>query len=315
MILQRRSAAALACLLLVAPAWAHDASRPNGHATAGELAVMLVLMLLALAYARGVARAWHAVGRSRAVAPRHVVAFGAGWLAVVAALLSPLDALAARSFAAHMIQHELLMVVAAPLLCLGRPLVAFLWMLSRPRRRQAAMLSRRPWTQRLGALCLGIGGAWLVHALVLWLWHLPVAFDAALTHEGLHIVQHLAFMASALCFWWSVLRPASRAAHGRALLSLFTTLLHTGALGALLAVSALPWYAAYASATAPLLDPLDDQQLGGLVMWVPAGSAYVAAGLLLAWRWVGFSATRRAGSRRRCSAEQPARAAGNVATR
>jgi hypothetical protein len=113
----------------------------------------------------------------------------------------------------------------------------------------------------------------------------PRLFDAALVSPGLHALQHLSFLATALLFWWPVLGPTARRQPGAALLSLFTTMLHTAALGALLALAASPWYAAYA-ATAPAAgwDPLADQQLGGLIMWVPAGTGYVAAALAIAAR-------------------------------
>ena len=88
-----------------------------------------------------------------------------------------------------------------------------------------------------------------MHAAALWLWHLPAWFDAALARNGVHALQHASFLFSALLFWWSVLGPATRAAHGTALASVFTTMLHTGALGALLALSPVAWYA-YAATTA-----------------------------------------------------------------
>ena len=130
--------------------------------------------------------------------------------------------------------------------------------------------------------------AWLLHAMALWLWHLPVLFDAALANEGIHALQHASFLVTALFFWWSVLGVNTRHDQGLALLSLFTTMVHTGALGALLTLSPVTWYAAYA-ATAPAfgLDALEDQQLGGLIMWVPAGLVYVSCGLVMAARWLG----------------------------
>jgi cytochrome c oxidase assembly factor CtaG len=130
--------------------------------------------------------------------------------------------------------------------------------------------------------------AWLVHAVALWAWHLPSWFDAALANNAVHALQHASFLFSALLFWWSVLGPANRSAHGVALVSVFTTMLHTGALGALLALSTVVWYPRYAQTAVALgWDPLEDQQLGGLVMWAPAGLAYLVVGLVLAARWVG----------------------------
>jgi putative membrane protein len=131
---------------------------------------------------------------------------------------------------------------------------------------------------------------WSLHAIALWGWHLPRLFEAALRDNGVHTLQHLSFLGTALLFWWSALKPAARGAQGKAMLYLFTTMVHTGALGALLTLSSVPWYPAYqASASALGLDLLEDQQLGGLVMWVPAGMAYVAAGLALAMRWAGLA--------------------------
>jgi cytochrome c2 len=93
-----------------------------------------------------------------------------------------------------------------------------------------------------------------------------VFFGAAAASEGLHFVQHASFFLTATLFWWTVLRREARALAGLA--ALFTTMLHTGALGALMALAKTPWYAGYA---------LEDQQLAGLVMWVPAGLAYPLA--------------------------------------
>ena len=119
---------------------------------------------------------------------------------------------------------------------------------------------------------------------------MPALFEAALANEAVHALQHIAFLLTALVFWWSVLGATTRKAQGIALLSLFTTMVHTGTLGALLTLSTVAWYPSYA-ATAPTwgLDALEDQQLGGIVMWVPAGLIYVVCGLVLTARWIGRS--------------------------
>jgi cytochrome c oxidase assembly factor CtaG len=127
-------------------------------------------------------------------------------------------------------------------------------------------------------------GAWCLHAAAIWVWHVPVLFDAALANEGVHIAQHSCFLGSALFFWWSVFgrgRPA-----GASIASLFTTMLHTSALGALLTIAPQPWYAPYAQASAFGLSALEDQQLGGLLMWVPGGIAYLIAGLYIVAAWL-----------------------------
>jgi putative membrane protein len=124
--------------------------------------------------------------------------------------------------------------------------------------------------------------AWALHAIALWAWHIPALFDGALQSEGLHILQHTSFLGTALFFWWAVLGhdPRGRYGAGHSFAYLFTTMLHTSALGALLALAPTPWYAPYVDTTVAYgFDPVQDQQLGGLVMWVPAGLAYVIAGL------------------------------------
>jgi putative membrane protein len=267
-------------LLLLALPLAARAHAVERSAASFEPWAAVLLGASALCYALGLRRLWSRAGRWRGVGAAQVAAFGSGWLVLALALLSPLDALGARLFAAHMVQHELLMVVAAPLLVLARPLVAWTWALAPAARRCAGAIARHPAWRRPWRCITAPLPAWLLHALALWGWHLPRFFDAALASDGLHVLQHACFLGTALVFWWSVLGPERP---GVALASLFATMLHSAALGALLALSARPWYAAYA-APAFGLTPLEDQQLGGLVMWVPAGFAYLFAALAIAGR-------------------------------
>ena len=186
-----------------------------------------------------------------------------------------------------MVQHELLMFVAAPLLVLGRPLALWAWAM--PQRASRAIgrffhhpAWRVPWLMVTGPLA-----AWLLHALALWLWHVPALFDAALNDSTVHAWQHVSFLLTALLFWWSVLGAVTRKEQGLALVSLFTTMVHTGALGALLTLARTPWYAHYFHGTSAFgINALQDQQLGGLIMWVPAGGIYILCGLLIAGRWL-----------------------------
>jgi putative membrane protein len=245
--------------------------------------VLVLLALSALWYAIGVLRLWRHAGVGRGISRMHTAAFASGWLALVLALVSPLDAFGARLFCAHMLQHELLMLVAAPLLVLGRPLAAWTWALSPAQRQVVGRWTRVRWWSATWALLTDPLAAWALHALALWLWHLPSWFEAALHNEAWHALQHASFLITALLFWWAVLGGDARArAGGFALLYLFTTMLHTGALGALLTMAPTPWYPSYAvSAGALGLDPVEDQQLGGLVMWVPGSVAYLMAGLVV----------------------------------
>lgn len=254
--------------------------------------VMACLAASAALYALGVARLWRRAGAGRGVRFAQAAAFAGGWLMLVAALVSPLDALGARLFSAHMLQHELLMVVAAPLLVLARPLSAWTWALPAAWRRRVGAATRHgAWRSTWSALTRPLS-AWSLHAIALWGWHLPGAFDAALSNAGVHAVQHLSFLGTALLFWWTTLGAATRRDRGAAVASLFTTMIHTGALGALMSLSPLLWYWPYARTSATLgMDPLADQQLGGLIMWIPAGLAYLMAALWIASTWL-----RRGGS-------------------
>jgi putative membrane protein len=249
--------------------------------------VLCCLGSSAVLYAVGLVRLWGRAGAGRGVRRIQASAYAAGSLVLVVALVSPLDPLGSELFSAHMVQHELLMIVAAPLLVLGRPLAVWTWALPFQWRGAVGQFFHRPawrvpWLFLTGALA-----AWVLHALALWLWHVPALFEAALANEAVHALQHIAFLLTALVFWWSVLGATTRKDQGIALLSLFTTMVHTGALGALLTLSATAWYPSYA-ATAPAwgLDALEDQQFGGLVMWVPAGLIYVVCGLVLGARWI-----------------------------
>jgi putative membrane protein len=246
--------------------------------------VFLVLLATALAvgaslYARGVTSLWRRAGSGRGIRRGQALNFALGWAALGASLLSPLDEWAERSFALHMVQHELLMVVAAPLIVLGRPLEAWAWALPPRADRRFAAALKVPASRRIARWTTQSLGAWLLHALALWGWHMPALFQAALRDPLVHILQHSCFFASALVYWWSVF-GRSRMRQGGAIASLFTTMLHTSVLGALLTFAPSPWYAAEA-AWAFGLSALEDQQLGGLIMWVPGGLAYMVAGLVL----------------------------------
>lgn len=239
-------------IALAAAAWPAVAAAHGGESGVGlaDAAVLAALGAAAGLYAQ-------ALRRGRGLAPRHAIAFAAGWLALLAALAPPLDRAAAGSFAAHMVQHELLMVVAPPLLILGRPFAAL-----------AATLPAR--AVRLAALPLAIPplAAVVLHGAALWVWHAPRLFDAGLDSDAVHALQHASFFWTAALFWWTVFR---RVRTGTAVLYVLATLIHGGALAALLTFAPAPLYAGAS---------LADQQLGGLIMWVPAGYAMLLAGLV-----------------------------------
>jgi len=250
---------------------------------------MLVSSLVVLVgvYALGVGRLWRNAGYGRGVRPLEVLAFATGWLTLVVALSPWIDEWSEQSLAAHMLQHELLMIVAAPLMAGGAPLLAMLWaMPSRVRHGLIATVQRTP-----APICwrtiAAPSSAFLLYGLALWIWHVPTLYDAALAHEGVHIIQHLCFFGTAALFWWGIVHGRQgRTGYGAAVVYLFVTAVHGGVLGALLTVSPRVWYAPYLAHHPAGLTSLEDQQLAGLLMWVPAGLAFTAGALFLFAAWL-----------------------------
>ncbi|MGZ8155314.1 MAG: cytochrome c oxidase assembly protein [Burkholderiales bacterium] len=277
-------------------ALAHANGVPE-HATIDPIGALL-LAFLALVYLRG---EWRL---SRRTPPRDArrwrgACFWLGWLALAVSLGPPLEAWTSDSFAAHMAQHEIMMLVASPLMVLARPYGFILWGLPQPLANVLARLMQARGTRRVGSsLCSPIV-AWLLHAAVLRSWHVPPAFEAALAHASVHWIQHITFFLSAVIFWWSVFAPGPLAERrGAAIMSVFTTAVHTSLLGTLLTFSTRAWYPTYALAANPWgLGAVEDQQLGGLIMWIPGGTVFLLAGLALTAMWLK-DAEKRASSLR-----------------
>jgi putative membrane protein len=245
------------------------------------------LALLLGVYGAGVACVWRRAGYGRGIRLFEALTFVSGWLALVAALSPPLDKWSETWLVAHMVQHELLMIIAAPLMAMSAPLIALLWaMPAALRHRLLAVVRRRPiaaaWTAVTAPLVV-----FLLHSLALWVWHLPALYDAALEHEGIHAVQHLCFFGTAALFWWGIAHGRyGRLGYGAAVVYIFATAVHGGVLGALLTFSPTVWYAPYVAHHPAGLTPLEDQQLAGLLMWVPGGLVFAAGGLALFAIWL-----------------------------
>lgn len=252
--------------------------------------VTLGIIAALLLYARGLQRIWRRAGPGRGVRHWEAWCFAAGMLLLVMAMVSPLDALGGTLFAAHMTQHVLLISAAAPLLVLGAPLTAMTWALPLPGRRAIGrIVNAGPGRGTLRWLALP-AVAWLLHAIAIWVWHVPALYSATVGSDLVHTAQHASFLGTAVLFWWAL---RDRATHGLGVLYLFTTAVHSSLLGALLAFSPQAWYAPY-EATAPLwgLTALEDQQIGGFIMWVPAGLVYFVAALALLASWLRMSGRR-----------------------
>jgi cytochrome c oxidase assembly factor CtaG len=191
-------------------------------------------------------------------------------------------------FSAHMLQHLLLVIIAAPLLVLGAPLLPLIWAFPKPARQglgrwwRQASLVRSLW-QTLSQPVL----VWLLYAFTLWIWHLPALYQAALEQVLIHELEHLTFFGTALLFWWLLIQPIGhrRMSYGAGVLFVFTTALHSGALGALITFAQRPLYPIYV-ARAWNTTALEDQQLAGLVMWIPMGIIYLITALALLALWL-----------------------------
>jgi putative membrane protein len=260
--------------------------------------IVIPIVLSGILYAIGVTRLRQV--NTKVVSGLDVACFVAGWLTLIIALVSPLHPWGSVLFSAHMTQHELLMLVAAPLLVLGRPMVPFLWAFPKTTARHLSAWTKATAWQRFWRAITAPFVAWLIHAIVLWGWHVPFLFQATLESEWIHALQHASFFGSALLFWWAILHGRERgASSGAAVLYLFTTALHSSLLGMLLTFARTVWYPVYNGTTLSWgLTPLEDQQLGGLIMWVPAGAVYIVAALALFAGFLRESESRARGSER-----------------
>ncbi len=265
-----------------------------------EPAVAVILALTAFVYGRGRARL-----RRRIVGTgenRRAVAFYGGLVVLAAALMSPLGALASTLFSAHMVQHLLLMLVAAPLLVLARPTAALVAGLPAPGRD----LLRRPGLRGRNAVA-GLRGrnavaglrttarvlvnplvVLAVGTLVLWAWHMPSLYEAALAHEPVHVLEHASFVGAAVLFWSLVVASGARRGVGRpiAILLVFASGVQSTALGAVLLLASTALYPAHAAGARVWdMSPLEDQELAGALMWGPPALLYVVVMGWLLFRW------------------------------
>lgn len=243
----------------------------------GEVHAEVVVGVLALAgvYATAVVRS------RRGMRLAQPLAFFAGCAAVLLALNGPLHDLSDRYlFSAHMVQHLVLTLVAPPLWLLGTPA----WMLDGLIERTRALGTER-WLRAATAPLTAFGA----YAVALIAWHVPAPYNAALEHHGWHIVQHLTLMATGVLGWWPILSQSSRAPalpYAGQLLYLFAFGMPMTVVAAMVAGAERVLYPFYAAAPRVVdLDPLADQHLGGIIMWVPAGVIPLVAFTVVFFRW------------------------------
>jgi putative membrane protein len=249
--------------------------------------ILGILVLTAFLYRRGLAHL--GARRRQLVRPAHIAAFAGALLALAIALASPLELAASSVFAAHMVQHLLLMLVVAPLLVCGRPVLVLGRAVPLRGRRLFVRVRARPSVRSARDALLHPVSAWVIGVVVLWAWHLPALYEVALPHDALHALEHASLIATAALVWALALGRARRslaipAASGL----LLATALQSSALGAVLALAQQPLYPIHAS-VAPSwgLTPLEDQQLAGGLMWVPPGIVYTVVIAALLAHWLG----------------------------
>lgn len=256
--------------------------------------VIAGIVITGLLYWRGVAYASH-----RGLAPHHrwwhSLAFVCGLLVTFIALDSPLDSLVDQFFWAHMVQHELLILVSAPLLLYGEPAM-MVWRAVPLGGRRAALgwAFRATLPRRIGQVIARVFGQprviWALFLAVFLVWHLPSLYDLALRNESVHIVEHVMFLGAALLFWAQVV--PSRPLHRNMSFLMQAVYVGTSAivmngLAAVYMYSTAPMYAYYAALPRPpgTMSALVDQHYAGSVMDVPGTILFFMAicALLVLW--------------------------------
>ncbi len=210
-------------------------------------------------------------------------ALAAAVVVTLVVTVSPVGEELETRLSTHMVQHMVLILVSAPLLALAAPGQPVLVGMPRPLRSAVVGVRRRLPL----ASVTGPHAAWALHIAALWAWHLPAAYDAALRSESVHLVEHACFLSTAWLFWWHLATIGRRRLRGPvALLYVVAAVPPGAALGAVLTFASRPLYPVQAAhAAASGINPVTDQRIGGLVMWVPLDFAYLAlaVGLFAAW--------------------------------
>jgi putative membrane protein len=262
-------------LIVAHGTFSHDAL---GNWAFDPVSVGVTALILAL-YANG----WRPGNNGR-----RTVAFVTGVTAGLIAVVSPIHVAAEQALAWHMVQHVILIGVAAPLLAVSVP--GGTLMRGMGLRVAGASRSIRRWggfgPDRLRRLRSPIG-RWLVFVLVFWGWHTTRLYSAAVEHGWVHSVEHVSFVVVSFAVWSSVLGPARASGNDPAIrvIVVFLLGLQGVILSALMTFSPQPWYPVYVDSLGA--DALADQHLAGVLMWIPLGVLYTAIGVWATMNWVG----------------------------
>lgn len=282
-------------LILIALFFVIDGRAAQAHAIDTESSlswtldpwIVVPLLTTGMLYLLGTARLLTRSHAGRRARTSHFALFATGWLTLAGALISPLHSLGERLFFVHMVEHESIMAISAPLIVLARPIGTMMWAFPRRVRLGLRTALNAPAVRTCWRWLSAPRIATLLHGIAIWAWHAPPLFDAAVTNVVLHRLQHLSFLVTAVLFWWAIFYCRDR---GVAAWDVFITMLHTSVLGALISLGPRVLYhvqTEHAQNWGFL--PLEDQQLAGIVMWVPAGTIYAGIAIWLVAQWIKTS--------------------------
>lgn len=268
-------------LLLPTLAFAHAGEHDNWWTL--DPFIITPMLLLGFLYLSGLLLLRRRKHAGMSMQPLALSCAALGGLALFFALIWPLDAFSESSFAMHMAQHMLLISVAGPLLALARigiPVNAAIAAVSSAT--ATALSLPRKWLR----LLLMPSVVFILHGAVIWIWHAPLLFELALRVEWIHTLEHLSFLIAGYWYWTVLIRHGENEGYASASLSVLSTLMHTGLLGALITFAPHPLYSTYIQTQGSIGMALQDQQLAGLLMWIPVGACYLIGGLAFVAAWL-----------------------------
>jgi cytochrome c oxidase assembly factor CtaG len=256
--------------------------------------VILVLTAIGVFYTHGWCRLRTLPGeqRGRLATRGRLAAYLGGLLILGLALMSPIDVLGGQFFFMHMIQHLLLVMIVPPLLWLASPLPFVMWGVPVQARHQIGkwLRPRSAFRRRLRMLTPP-GMAWMLYVAALLGWHDPGAYQAALQSDLIHDLEHLSFFVTAMLFWWHVIQAAPYVhkglVRGARMAYVLAAVPPNMAAGVTIAFSGEPIYKYYTGV--PRLwgmTVMQDQMLGGILMWIPGSMMYIVAALVLISSWL-----------------------------
>ena len=272
--------------LMAALCLASWASLASAHLVAGGEApvvggqwsdrlVETMLIVSLLAYSIGLARALARAPGRWPVAKWRVASFFGAIAILALALLSPIDELADVFFAVHMGQHLLLILIAAPLLAASDAHLIFLRFFPLPSRRRLGLaIGRIPGMKQASYMPVAAWMACGAFVVALGFWHIPAAYDWALSHPWGHALEHLTLIITAIAFWRMIVTSGRRRlSPGMAVMMVSLVGVQGAFMGAIISFATHPLYAAYAG------NSLNDQALAGVMMCIPASLIYLASSI------------------------------------